>query len=167
MKADPDDGGAEWVDEMDETIGQLGAVVGHTDSGRVLVRVPDGCTWAYAPEALTLENACGEVTKAPDAAPVFNIGDLVTVREIEADNGFRSEGVNGELGAVTRHPLVDQRFYVYISKEKGGWFSPEALERTTVHATMNELNTALVEQGKRHGTQVHEVTPRNMRTTEQ
>lgn len=89
--------------------------------------------------------------KVLESASRFNVGDLVTVQEIEADNDYRSAGVAGALGAVLRLPLVDQRYYVYISKEQGGWFSPEALEPTTVHATMNELNPALVQQGRHYG----------------
>ena len=143
---------AGWESEwMDETVGQSGRV---NDTGtRVLVQLDNGTEWAYAPEALALESACSEVVTPPESAKprTFNVGDLVTVQEIEADNGYHSAGVAGVLGAVLRHPLVDHRYYVYISKEQGGWFSPEALEPATVHATMNELNASLVEQGRHHG----------------
>lgn len=142
MKADPDDG-AEWVDEMDETIGQLGGVVGHTDSGRVLVRVPDGCTWAYAPEALTLENACSKVTKEPapvdDAAPAkphaFKAGDRVVVaRKVERDSTghwcFWPSGpsVLGALGVVLRAD-TDTGATIIVDLASFGprCFSPEAL----------------------------------------
>lgn len=145
-----DDRSAGWESQwMDETVGETGHVK-DVPNGRVLVQLDgDGCEWAYAPQALALENACSEVTKAPDAAPVvddvpakprvFKAGDRVIVaRKVERDSTghycFWVRDMDDSLslqGEVTVHMQGDFGASVSVkvdSLDLLRWYSPEALD---------------------------------------
>lgn len=141
---------AGWESQwMDETVGETGHVV-DASYGRVLVHLDsDGCEWAYAPEALALENACSEVTERDDApvvdgAPVkshvFKPGERVVVaRKVERDSTghwcywpkyHAVLGLSGVITSIESGPGAT----VFVDLADGGQhgLSPEALDLMTV-----------------------------------
>lgn len=132
---------------MDETVGQQGRVNDAVGT-RVLVQLDDGCEYAYAPEALALENACSEVTTEPPAVEVspakpraYKVGDKVKVaRAVMRDRAGHwcfwtgalemTIGCTGEVLALAPNETAGAYLYIRVDGHEF-YYSPEALDLIT------------------------------------